>query len=319
MPHVLVAGKIHDAGLNLFRNTPGVTVEVVEEVSTESYAPRISEADALLIRTQPLPADVVAAARRLRIVSRHGVGYDAIDVPALEARGIALAIVGDVNSRAVAEHTLALMLALTKRVTAYDAATRNGDWSIRNSFSATELWNKRLLVVGFGRIGRLVARMADSFGMRVSAFDPFLSSAEITQAHAEPVTSLEEALPAADIVSLHVPRAGSEALIGDAQFKLMKRSAILINTSRGDLVDERSLATALDEEWIAGAGLDVFDAEPPPADNRLLQSERAVFTPHSTALTNECAIRMSEAAAMNILDFFEDRLDPRLLVVPKPY
>ena len=308
MPHVLVAGKIHDAGLNLLRSAPGITVDTVDEVSTESYAPRIPGADALLIRTQPLPGAVVATAPRLKIVSRHGVGYDAIDFPALEARGIALAIVGDVNSRAVAEHTMALILAFAKRVPAYDTAVRQGDWALRNSFSATELWDKRLFLIGFGRIGRLVAGMAAAFGMKVSARDPFQTAEAIRQGGAEPVGSLAEGLGLADVVSLHLPKSGAEALIGAGELALMKAGALLVNTARGDLVDERALADALEAGRIAGAGLDVFGSEPPAAGERLLRCERAILSPHSATLTRECAARMSEAAARNILDFFEGRL-----------
>lgn len=317
MPHVLVAGKIHEAGLDLLRSAPGVTVDAVDEVSTESYAPKLPEADALLIRTQPLPGAVVATALHLKIVSRHGVGYDAVDVPALEERGIALAVVGDVNSRAVAEHTLALMLALAKRVTAYDAATRTGAWSVRNGFAATELDGKTLLLVGFGRIGRLVAGLATAFGMRVSAYDPFQDADAIRQGGAEPLGSLAEGLRKADVVSLHVPKASGTALLGPDELALMKRSAFLVNTARGDLVDERALADALDAGRIAGAGLDVFGSEPPVPGDRLLACDRTILTPHSAALTCECAARMSEAAARNILDFFEGRLDPRLTVIPQ--
>jgi len=317
MPHVLVAGKIHDAGLNLLRSVPGITVDTVDEVSTESYAPRIPKADALLIRTQALPRAVVATAPCLKIVSRHGVGYDAIDVPALESRCIALAIIGDVNSRPVAEHTMALILAFAKRVPAYDAAVRQGEWALRNSFSATELWEKRLFLIGFGRIGRLVAGMAAAFGMHVSAYDPFQAAEAIRQGGAEPAASIAEGLGLADVVSLHVPKADSRALIGAGELALMKPGALLINTARGDLVDERALAEALDAGRIAGAGLDVFGSEPPAAGDRLLRSQRAILSPHSAALTRECAARMSEAAARNILDFFEGRLDPRLTVVPR--
>ncbi len=317
MPHVLVAGKIHDAGLILLRGATGVTVEMVDEVSTASYAPRIPEADALLIRTQPLPAAVVATAPRLKIVSRHGVGYDAVDVPALQSRGIALAIVGDVNSRAVAEHTMALILGLAKRIPAYDAAVRQENWGLRNSFSATELWDKRLFLIGFGRIGRLVAGMAAAFGMKVSAFDPFQAAEAIRQGGAEPVASLAEGLGLADVVSLHVPKAREEALIGAGELALMKPGALLVNTARGDLVDERALADVLEAGRIAGAGLDVFGSEPPAAGERLLRCERAILSPHSAALTNECAARMSEAAARNILDFFDGRLDPQLTVIPR--
>ena len=317
MPHVLVAGKIHDAGLNLLRCAPGMTVDVVDEVSTESYAPRMRTADALLIRTQPLPGSVVATAPRLQIVSRHGVGYDAVDVPALQSRGIALAIVGDVNSRAVAEHAMALILGLAKRTRAYDAGVRQGNWALRNSFSATELWEKRLFLVGFGRIARLVTTMAAAFGMKVTAYDPFQAAEAIRQGGAEPIGSLAEGLALADVVSLHIPKASGEALIGASELALMKPGALLINTARGDLVDEQALADALEAERIAGAGLDVFGFEPPAAGERLLRCERAILSPHSAALTLECAARMSEAAARNILDFFDGRLDPLLTVVPR--
>ena len=314
MPHVLVAGRIHQAGLAVLEAAPDVTVEMVDEVSTESYAPRIHGADALLIRTQPLPSAVIATAQRLRVVSRHGVGYDAIDVPALEARGIPLAVVGDVNSRTVAEHTLALMLALAKRIPTYDRATRDGNWAIRNSFGARELYDRTLLLVGFGRIGRLVAGLAAAFGMRVLAYDAFQDAAAIRAGGAEPVASLEDGLRLADVVSLHVPRTDGTALIGVAELVLMKPDALLINTARGGLIDEAALADALDAGRLGGAGIDVFDDEPPSLSLGLLRSTCTVLTPHSAGLTDECAARMGEKAARNILDFFAGRLDPTLVV-----
>ncbi len=314
MPHVLVAGRIHPAGLDLLRATPGVTVEAVDEVTTEAFAPRVPGADALIIRTQPLPGSVVAAAPRLRIVSRHGVGYDAVDVAALDRRGITLAIVGDVNARPVAEHAFALLLALAKRVPALDAATRGTAWSARDAFSAAELWNKTLLLVGFGRIGRIVAGMAKAFGMRVLAYDPFVDPATVAEAGATPVASLAEGLRRADAVSLHVPRAEGKPLLGAAELALLRPHATVVNTARGDLIDEDALADALEAEALGGAGLDVFAREPPPPDSRLLRSPRVILSPHSAALTGECAARMSEAAARNVVDFFAGTLDPRLVV-----
>lgn len=314
MPHVLVAGRIHDAGLDVLRSAPGFTFEMIDEVSTKSYAPRIYGADALLLRTQPLPASVVATAQRLRIVSRHGVGYDAVDLRALNARGIPLTIVGDVNSRTVAEHTMALMLALAKRIPVYDRSTRTGDWNIRNSFSATELWRKTLLLVGFGRIGRLVAGMASAFGMAVLAHDAFVPDDAIRDAGAEPVGSLAEGLRRADFVSLHVPKTGDGALIGAEELKLLRPGAHVINSARGGLIDETALADALDAGSLAGAGLDVFDAEPPSKSLRLLGSDRAILTPHTAGLTAECAARMGQRAAQNIVDYFAGRLDPALVV-----
>ena len=314
MPHVLVAGRIHEAGLDVLRQAPGVTFEMVDAVTTESYAPRIPEADALLIRTQPLPASVVGTAGRLRIVSRHGVGFDAVDVPSLDARGIPLTIVGDVNSRPVAEHTLALILALAKRIPSYDRATRDGRWGVRNSFSATELQGKRLLLIGFGRIGRLVAQMAGAFGMLVSAHDPFQTADAIRAAGAEPVASVAEGLRAADVVSLHVPKAGEKPVIGATELALMRSGAMIVNTARGGLIDEGALADAIEGGRVAGAGLDVFSDEPPPGNLRLLRDDRVILTPHSAGLTDECAARMGEVAARNIIDFFDGRLDPRLVV-----
>ena len=314
MPHVLVAGRIHEAGLDVLRTAPGITFELVDEISTETYAPRIYGAEALLIRTQPLTAEIIATAQRLRIVSRHGVGYDSVDVAALDARGIPLTIVGDVNGRTVAEHTLALMLALAKRIPAYDRATREGSWEVRNSFSTTELWGKTLFLIGFGRIGRLVAGMASAFGMKILAHDPFQTADDIAAAGAEPVAELSAGLPVADVVSLHVPKTGDAALIGADELQLMRPGAILVNAARGGLVDEAALADALDAGRLGGAALDVFAAEPPEAASRLLRSERTILSPHSAGLTEECAARMGRVAARNILDFFAGRLDPALVV-----
>ena len=316
MPHVLVAGRIHAAGLAVLSAAPDITFEVVDAVSTESYAPKISQADALLIRTQPLPASVIATAERLKIVSRHGVGFDSVDVPALDARGIPLTIVGDVNSRSVAEHTMALILALAKRVTVHDRATRTNDWECRNSFSATELWGKRLLLIGFGRIGQLVAGLANAFGMRVLAYDPFQGEATIRAAGAQPVETIAAGLPFADIVSLHVPKLG-DALIGARELALMRPGSTLVNTARGGLIDEDALADALEAGRLAGAGLDVFVEEPPAAGSRLLRSDKVILSPHVAGITAECAARMGEVSAQNILDFFAGHLDPRL-VVNKP-
>ena len=319
MPHVLVAGRIHQAGIDVLRAAPGITYDLVDEVSTDSYAPKMPEADALLIRTQPLPASVIATAPRLRVVSRHGIGYDSVDAAALTARGIPLAVVGDVNSRAVAEHTLALMLALAKRVTAHDKATREGNWSLRNTFSARELGDRRLLLIGYGRIGRLVGDMARAFGMHVTVHDPFQAADAVRATGAEPVATLADGLAAADVVSLHLPKSGTKALIGAEELALMRSDAFLVNTGRGGLVDEDALADALDAGRLGGAGIDVFVAEPPAGHERLLRSDRAILSPHIAGLTEECTIRMGQVAARNIVDFFDGRLDPNLVVnLPKP-
>ena len=314
MPHILVAGRLHQAGLDVLKGAKNVTYHLVDEISAESYVPFVGDADAIVIRTQPLSADVVAAAPRLRIVSRHGVGYDAVDVVALNARGIALAIVGDVNSRAVAEHTLMLMLAAARRTAVHDAAARHGDWQIRNRFETVELDTKTLLLLGFGRIGRRVGQLAQAFGMTVMAHDPYVPAATMQQAGVIPVTDRDAALAAADYVSLHVPLSPDGATIGAREIALMKPSAIIINAARGGLIDELALDKALREGRLAAAGLDVLAEEPPRPGHPLLDNHRVTISPHSAGLTDECAARMAIASVQNVLDFFESKLDPSLLV-----
>lgn len=314
MPRVLVAGKIHADGLALLQGGPGVTLDYVEEVSAASYAPFLAGADALLIRTQPLPADYIAGAPKLKIVSRHGVGYDSVAVEALNGRGIPLAVVGDVNSRAVAEHAAMLMLSAARRTVLFDRRMREGDWHYRNSLDADELDGRTLLIVGFGRIGRRLAQIAVALGMTVLAYDRFQDAAGIEAAGVTPVATLHEGLARADVVSLHVPKSGAEPLIGAAEFAAMKRSAILVNTARGGLIDEAALLAALEEGRLAAAGLDVLDAEPPARDDPILACERIVLSPHNAGLTEACGRRMAMAAARNILDFFAGTLDPALVV-----
>lgn len=314
MPHILVAGKIHDEGLALLENAKGFTFDYVTEISHVSYAHLIDKADGLVIRTQPLPAETINKGARLKIVSRHGVGYDAVHVPTMNVRGLPLAIVGDVNSRPVAEHAMMLILGLAKRVRIYDGATRDGRWAYRNSFDAVELDGKALLIIGFGRIGRHVARMASGFGMIIHAYDPMQSDDAIKSAGAIPVKKLEDGLALADFITIHAPKIGDKPLIGAAELKCMKPSAFIVNTARGGLIDEDALADALDAKAIAGAGIDVFVEEPPAMVHRLFTRADVIVSPHSASLTAESAIRMAVMSVQNVLDYFEKKLDPALVV-----
>ena len=261
-----------------------------------------------------MPAAVINAAPRLKIVSRHGVGFDAVDIAALNKRGIPLAVVGDVNSQSVAEHTMMLILSLAKRTLTYDAKTRRSEWNYRNSFDATELAGKTLLLVGFGRIGRSVAKLAEAFGMEVLVHDPFVDETTIRSTGAIPAPDMNSALAQADVISVHIPLSAGGALIGAPELAKLKPTAVVVNTARGGLIDEEALATALEEGRLAGAGLDVFTAEPPQRDHRLFGNDRVILSPHSAGLTLESAIRMSESAVQNILDFFAGSLDPKLVV-----
>jgi D-3-phosphoglycerate dehydrogenase len=311
MPHLLVAGKLHPSGLDLLRSAP-LTFDYVEEISEPSYQAYLPKADALVIRTQPLSATSIAKAPGLKIVSRHGVGYDAVDVPALNARGIPLCIVGDVNSSGVAEHAMMLILAATHRLIAADRATRDGDWGWRNGLQTHEVAGKRLLILGFGRIGQKLANLARAFGMEVHAHDPYIPADRWPEGAAR-ATDLAQALAQADAVSLHLPRA-DRAVLGTPELALMKPTAVLVNTARGGLLDEVALADALRAGRLGGAGIEVFDAEPPGKDHPLFGLDQAVLTPHNAALTVECAERMAIASVQNVLDFFSGKLDPALVV-----
>lgn len=313
MPHILIAGKLHPAGLALLEAAQGVTFTHVEEVSEASYQPYLAQADAVVIRTQPMSAASIAKAPRLQIVSRHGVGYDAVDLAALNARKVPLCIVGDVNSVSVAEHSMMMILVCAKQVIRSDAAVRTGPWGWRNKLEQGEVSGKRLLIIGYGRIGRHLAQMASGFGMQIAGYDPYLAKNGWPAGNVAPVADLAAGLAQADFVSVHIPKADGP-ILGAAEIAGMKPGAIIINTARGGIVDEAALADALRSGQIAAAGLDVFDAEPPSSEHPLLAFDQVILTPHTAGLTREAAERMAIASVQNVLDHFAGHLDPALIV-----
>lgn len=313
MAVVLVAGKIHHSGLDVLYARQDVSVVYVEAVTAEAYRAHLPEAHAVLLRTQPMTAADLSTAPHLKIVSRHGVGYDAVDVQAMNEHKIPLSIVGDVNSRAVAEHTMMLMLSAARRTVAHHIASTSNNWNERNCFDSCELDGKTLLVLGYGRIGRRVAELAKAFGMRVVAFDPYVSQQQTAALGVEHAQKMNEALVAADFVSVHLP-GGNGPLIGAAELALMKTSAIIVNAARGGIVDELALDAALRARKLRAAALDVLVKEPPAPNDPLLSNPHITISPHNAGLTEECAMRMSLAAAQNILDCFDGKLDRKLVV-----
>ena len=313
MPHLLIAGKLHPSGLALLERLDGFTYDLVVEVSEESYAPMIGKADALVIRTQPLSSATVDKAPRLKLVSRHGVGYDAVDVAALNRRRIPLCVTGDVNSQSVAEHAMMLILASAKRLICADHAVREGSWGWRNALEAGEIAGKNLLIIGFGRSGRHLARMAECFGMKTRAFDPFLFNMGWPDGSVTPVASLADGLAWADVISVHVPKSG-RPILGAEEFAQVKPGVIIVNTARGGIVDETALAAALTAGRVAAAGLDVFDDEPPATNHPLLAFDQVLLTPHIAGLTRAAAERMAVSCVQNVLDFFAGHLAPALIV-----
>ena len=313
MPHVLVAGPLHPSGRALLDAAGDVTVTYLSETSEASVAAEIDRADAVLLRTQPLTAPTIARAKHLKIVSRHGVGYDAVDLDALNARGIALAICGDVNSTSVAEHAAMMILAASKRLLRGDGAARRGPWEWRNRLEARDIRNQNLLLVGYGRIGRQTGALMQGFGMTLRAHDPFLMQQGWPEDGVQPVASLEEGLAWADVISFSLPHTGAP-LIGADEIARMREGVVLVNTARGGIIDEAALIAGLRSGKVGAAGLDVFAAEPLPPDHPLTSFDQVILSPHIGGLTRDAAEGMAVSSAANILDFFKGRVDPRLIV-----
>lgn len=313
MPHLLIAGKLHPTGLALLDGRSEITCDYVEEISEPSYAPLISKADALVIRTQPLSAATIAEASRLKLVSRHGVGYDSVDVAALNRQQILLCVTGDVNSLSVAEHAMMLILASAKRVLRADRSVRQGPWGWRNSLEASEISGKNLLIIGYGRSGRHLARMAQGFAMETRAFDPYLVKQGWPDGPTTPAASLADGLAWADVISVHAPKAG-QPILGAEEFAQVKPGVIIVNAARGGIVDESALAAALSAGRVGAAGLDVFDDEPPAKDNPLLAFDQVILTPHIAGVTQQAAERMAVSSVQNVIDYFAGQLDPHLIV-----
>ena len=304
---ILMSQPIHEAGIKLITDQ-GYVARVAPDFTVGTLIKEVQDADGFLVRTAEIPASVINAGKVLKVIARHGVGYDNIDVKAATARKIPVCITPRANALSVAEHVIALMLALAKRMLPFDAATRKNEWEVRNSYSAFDLDGKTLGILGMGRIGMLVCQKAKAaFNMEILAYDPLVPKETMEKAGAR-VAAIAEILKAADFVTLHVPSmAETKGMIGTAQLKTMKRSAFLINCARGPIVDEAALVAALKDGTIAGAGLDVFDPEPPRADNPLFGLPNVVLSPHSAGLTVECVIRMATHAAQAIIDVLEGR------------
>lgn len=258
------------------------------------------QADALLIRTGKATAEVVKASPRLRVIAKHGVGYDNIDTRTATDLRIPVLISATANYQSVAEHTLGLMLSLAKQIPWLDARMRQGLWD-KTTFRGEELFRKTLGLVGFGRIGQRVRELVAPLEMDVLVYEPFLPD-HLFPPTVTRVARLEELLQAADIVSIHSPlTAQTRHLIDAPQLGMMKRTAWLINTARGGIVNEAALIAALRDGEIAAAGLDTFQTEPPEEVGRLAEAGRVVLTPHTGAATREAFIRMGVEAAQNVM------------------
>jgi D-3-phosphoglycerate dehydrogenase / 2-oxoglutarate reductase len=262
------------------------------------------DADGLMVRGKKVAAEDMARAKKLRVISKQGVGLDNIDLEAAKAHGIAVCRTPGVNSEAVAEMALSLGLSVVRRVTEFDRMTRAGGKVQRTNFLGYESWQKTVGIVGMGNIGTLVARKwRGAFDAKLIGYDPYVPANRWSELPHKRAASLEEMLPQVDILSLHLPLTPeSRNLIDAAKLALMKPSAIVVNTSRGGIVNEAALHQAISSGKLFGAGFDVFEVEPPTSDHPLMSLPTFVGTPHAAAGTIETQARSSMLAASQLLE-----------------
>jgi D-3-phosphoglycerate dehydrogenase / 2-oxoglutarate reductase len=295
---VLITEKLADPGVELLKEE--FEVDVLIGLSPEELLEQIGDYDGLIIRSATkVTAEVIERAERLKAVGRAGIGVDNIDIEAATKRGVLVANAPESNTVAAAEHTLGLMLAAARRIPAADSSLREGEWK-RSAFKGVEVSEKTLGLVGLGHVGAIVARGATGMGMRVLAYDPYVSEDRMRSMNVERTESLDEVFESSDFISLHVPRTPQTAGMVDAgALEKMKPSAYLINVARGGIVDETALYNALKEGAIAGAALDVF-AEEPTTDSPLFSLPNVVVTPHLGASTAEAQDRAGVTAAEQV-------------------
>jgi D-3-phosphoglycerate dehydrogenase len=286
-PLIVIAGKINPAGVAQLEGEARVVLAPNLEPATVIEASQ--EAQGILFRAGPRCDEaLLGACPRLRVVGRHGVGLDTVDLDAATRLGIAVVHAPGSNSQAVAEHTLMLMLACVKRTVEIDRMTRKGDWRARHEIGNTELAGKALGIVGVGNIGRRVARFADAIGMRVLGYDKYVPAEEVRRRGAEPVGSLEELLPQVDVLTCHTPLTPeTRHMIDERALALLRPGAIFVNTSRGPVQSEPAIFEALVTGRLAAAGLDVFEREPSPVDNPLFNLDNVVCSTHVAGVTRE--------------------------------
>lgn len=305
MARVLVSDPIAQEGIDILKKAADVDVKT--GMPKEELISIIKDYDALAVRSETkVTADVLAAAKNLKIIGRAGVGVDNIDVPEATRRGVMVVNSPGGNTIAAAELTMALLMAMARNIPAATASLQSGEWK-RSKFVGVELYSKTLGVVGFGKIGREVAKRSLAFGMEVIATDPFLSEEAAARAGVK-LVELDDLIRRSDIITLHLPKNPQTAnLIGDAQFAMMKDGVRIVNCARGGIVDEAALAKAIESGKVAGAAIDVYSSEPPAPDNPLIGLARSVTTPHLGASTEEAQINVAIDVAEQIVDVLAGR------------
>ncbi len=316
MAKVLVTDSLAPEGLEVLEGTPGLTVVHAPGLKGDDLLAAVVDVDGLVIRSgTQVTAEVIAAAERLQVVGRAGIGVDNVDVAAATARGIVVMNTPSGNNVTTAEHAIALLISLARHIPQATASMKAGRWD-KKGFIGMELYNRTLAVIGLGNIGRIVARRGHGLGMKVIAFDPFLSESAKAAAEVE-LTSFDEMLTRADAISIHVPRTPDTiGLLDDAAFAKMRSGVLIINAARGGIVDEAALLRALDAGRVGGAAMDVFEVEPPGADHPLVGHDKVICTPHLGASTDQAQVNVAIAVAEQVRDYLVDGIVGNALNVP---
>ncbi len=323
MPKVVLCRALHPTAMAMLEARQDIEVTVLTKdfrgpPLERELAAAIGDADGIMIGLERITPDLLALAPDLRVISRFGVGYDAIDIPACTREGVLVGVVNGANDLSVAEHAMMLMLAVARRTVEYDASVRAGTWMIQTGRRMHELSERSVLVVGYGRIGTRVAKLCAAFGMKVMVTDPAFPTPRIAADGYTPAPDLMAALPEADVVTLHLPlSAATRAMVNAGFLERMKPTAWLINTARGGLVDEAALIAALTGGVIEAAGLDVLVREPADIGNALFGLPNVVLSPHNAAAPMECYAKMSRRAVLNLIEYFDGVIDPGYTVNPE--
>lgn len=277
-------------------------VYVADNQDPNNYLDQMADADALIVRIAKCDGHAIENSPNLKVIGRTGVGYDTVDVKKATQLGIPVVITPGANNRSVAEHAVAMMFALSKNLVEAQNEMCAGNWEIRGAKKAFELEGKTVGVIGMGAIGRETAKICQGCGMKVAGYDPFMSQEKIEALGAEYYADYQELLKAADIITIHVPLTDeTRNMIAKEQLASMKKTALIINCSRGGIINEADLVQALKDGVIAGAGTDVYCNEPPKADDPLLNCPNLIVSPHSAAQTREAVIKMAQMCVKGCL------------------
>ena len=316
MIKVAIIEQIHKDGLKLLDENPNYEYELITDVSENNLIEKLPKFDACTLRVSKLDEKILKHCPKLKVISRHGVGYDNVDLDFIKKKNISLLITASANAVAVAEHVLSMFLSLSKSISIYDKEVRKGNFkSNADKIQTFELLNKNILIGGFGRIGKKLISRCLAFDTKVHIYDPYVDEKIIKEFGGIKVDKIEDGLKIADYVSLHMPLTSeTKNLINYSVLKTMKKNSIIVNTARGGIVNELDLYKALNEGLIFGAALDVFSKEPIEINNPLLKNKKVILSPHSATFTDECTSRMGIETTKNIVDFFDNKIDKSMIV-----